>query len=428
MNTDRENEDSLIAEIIGVDWAADDAIATQLRHLHFQYPENGAMYFVVESKRKKGEPVNVIDIVEALKFCGYDEQMIAACVARLDAMRMEVKSGTSVNYYARKIIAAWQRKQHRASMETTQRDISNGIDWQEAEAQHQERLNHLLADAGNGMQTFQDSTAQLLDEMEGVSSPGLKTGFRGLDDALLGLRPGNMIVIAAQTGGGKSALGLGIGINVGNRSQRVCIVSAEMTTPELHERAAAIFSSINPVKVRRQQLSSDEKRRWREAVHRAAALPVFIDRSRDLSTLLFRIRASHRRQPWDLVIVDYAQLIQTDGHTREREVAAVTSALKAMAEDLNIPIIVLSQLNKDSEKRIDKRPRLSDLRESMALAHDADIVLMLYRDADHNLDTDKDLIEVSIRKGRSIGHATIEMMFRGEFTRFEDKEIDTGKL
>ncbi|MCA9010498.1 MAG: AAA family ATPase [Planctomycetaceae bacterium] len=417
----RTTEDILISEVIGLDWACDDVIEIGLRPDHFQYTDNRILFDAMYSQRQKGESINTVDLLSVLTSSGMNMQQLVSHADRLEIARTETRTGASVKHYAGKIIDSWRTQQHRVSVETMLCDIDRGVDWQEAESQHQARLIALTKDATNGIKTFADTTADLIAEMEGQRPTGLATGFCDLDSALGGLRPGNLIVVAGGTGGGKSAFGLCIGLNIAIAGGRVCIVSAEMQTQELHERAAAVFSTIHPVCVRRQLLDEHEKQRWRTAVEQAATLPIFvIDNNRNLNSLTCSIRATHRRQALSLLIVDYAQLIQATGHTREREVATVSASLKGLAADLHIPVIVLAQLNRGPDHRDDKRPRLSDLRESAALSHDADLVLMIHRPDQWDIEDRPGEAEILIRKGRSVDTGIVRMIFRKEFTRFEN--------
>lgn len=266
------------------------------------------------------------------------------------------------------------------------------------------------------VKTFADTVSVLIDEMNGQSLSGLSTGFRDLDNAIGGWRPGNLIILAGETGGGKSALALAFAVHAANAGNRVCIVSAEMLTAEVHERVASSASSIDALRVRRQQLSDTERERWVAAVERAAKLPIqLIDNNRNLQTLIHSLRSIHRRERLALVIVDYAQLIQSDGANREREVANVSASFKGLAADLQIPVIALAQLNDEAKRRENKQPQLGDLRESRALAHDANLVLML-----HAPDPESEENDLHIRKGRSVAKGKVTLVFRKQFTRFQE--------
>jgi len=417
----RQYEDSLIGEVIGLDWAADEAIETGLTPEHFSSVENGAIFVAVMKQREKGLPVNAAEISSVLRFIGLSEEMIVDVGNRLNAARFETKTGTSAGYYATKIIESWRSTQHLLSAERMISEVNHGTNWQEAESQHQARIDGLMRGLTSSVKTFADTVVDLIEEVNGKRAIGLATGFRDLDAATGGLRPGNLVVIGAGTGDGKSAFALCVAVNIGQAGKRVCIVSAEMTSRELHERAASLLSSINPVRVRQQALTHKERERWIEAIHLAANLPLMvIDNNRNLNSLICHIRAIHRREKLSLVIVDYAQLIQSEAGSREREVASVSASLKGLATDLDIPIIVLAQLNKELEKREDKRPKLSDLRESMALAHDANLVLMIHRPETHKSDDRPGEADIIIRKGRSIDKAVIPLTFRKELTRFQD--------
>ncbi|MCA9011287.1 MAG: DnaB-like helicase C-terminal domain-containing protein [Planctomycetaceae bacterium] len=305
-----------------------------------------------------------------------------------------------------------------------QSDIRRGTDWQDADAQHQARVNDLMESSANtGIKTFSDTRETLLRDLNGLNPPGLQTGFRDVDAAIGYLRPGNMILVCGSTGLGKSAFALNIAIQNAKLKNRVCIVSVEMKTNEIHERAVAIHTGICPTGVISKTIGETEKREWSRAINEVCELPIMvIDEVTGLETIVYRLRNAHRRSKIDLVIVDYAQMISAEGSNREQEVARVARTFKVLAVSMGIPIILLAQTNRDAEKRKDTKPQLSDIRDSAALAQDANMVLMLYRHEIHHPNERRGEIDVYIRKGRSVGRGIVTLNFHDASTTFTDME------
>lgn len=224
--------------------------------------------------------------------------------------------------------------------------------------------------------------------------PPLQTGFRAIDDAIGGLRRGQLIVPAGRPGMGKSALGTGIAYNVASRSGLpVGIISLEMDADEIADRLLGYEAGISMFGVRKRLESELVGERTWEEISRAQGelsnLPIYIDDDHDrtLSGVVARARVMHSRERLALLIVDYLQLMTDGGRgsdNRVQEVSRISSAMKMIARELRIPVIAISQLSRAVESRDDRRPRLSDLRDSGSIEQDADIVMFLYRDAYYN--------------------------------------------
>lgn len=217
----------------------------------------------------------------------------------------------------------------------------------------------------------------------GNALPGLSTGFISLDDLLGGLRPGNLIVLAGRPAMGKSALAEQIALNVARFSAPVLFVSCEMSDTELARRALSTECRISGNKIESGDFGGEEDWRRIEAAGKAlSGIPLFLDVAAGLTpeTLLSQARRMVRTRNVGLIILDYLQLMRVDGARGRYEIAtAVSNALKAIAVALQVPLIAISQLSRENERRQDKRPLLSDLRESGAIEQDADVVMFVHR-------------------------------------------------
>lgn len=254
---------------------------------------------------------------------------------------------------------------------------------------------------------------------------GIPSGFRVLDQMTSGFQNGDLVILAARPSVGKTALALCIASHVARQNFSVGIFSLEMSAEQLVLRILSADSGVSHHNIRNATISSDE---WIELTNSAANLAekkIFIDdtavlTSMELRTKVRKLKAEHNLQ---FLIIDYLQLIHTEKkyENRHQEISAISRSLKALAKELNIPIVALSQLSRAVESRMDKRPMLSDLRESGAIEQDADLIMFLYRDIIYNADTERpDQAELIIGKQRNGPTGTLNLVFVKELTKFED--------
>lgn len=254
---------------------------------------------------------------------------------------------------------------------------------------------------------------------------GVPSGFKALDDMTSGFQNGDLIILAARPSMGKTALALCLASNAAKHNFTVGIFSLEMAAEQLTLRILSSDSGVFHHNIRNATISSDE---WIELTNSAAHLAekkIFIDdtallTSMELRTKVRKLKAEHNLQ---FLIIDYLQLVHSEKkyENRHQEVSAISRSLKALAKELMIPIVALSQLSRAVESRMDKRPMLSDLRESGAIEQDADVIMFLYRDIVYNLDTEKpDQAELIIGKQRNGPTGTLNLTFIKELTKFED--------
>ena len=259
---------------------------------------------------------------------------------------------------------------------------------------------------------------------------GLPTGFHDFDEMTAGLQPSDLIVLAARPAMGKTTLALNMAEYAALKSKKaVVIFSMEMSASQLAFRLISSIGRINAGRLKTGQLEDEDWSRVTMAMKMLSESKIFIDDEPALSPakLLSKARRLKREHDLGLVVVDYLQLMQVPGNSENRatEISEISRSLKALAKELNLPVIALSQLNRGLESRTDKRPVMSDLRESGAIEQDADIILFIYRDEYYNKDSnDKGLAEVLISKHRNGATGTVKLKFFGEYTRFDNLARD----
>jgi replicative DNA helicase len=267
---------------------------------------------------------------------------------------------------------------------------------------------------------------ELLYEQEG-SITGAATGFTDFDALTSGLQPADLIIIAGRPSMGKTTIAMNIAENIAiNGGKPVAVFSMEMPGDALAMRMMSSLGRIDQSKVRTGKLEDDEWPRLTSAMNLLAETKLFIDDTPALSPSEVRARARRlvREQgPLGLVVLDYLQLMQSpsSGDNRVNQISDISRSLKALAKELEVPVIALSQLNRNLESRPNKRPIMSDLRESGAIEQDADLIVFVYRDEVYNEDSpDKGTAEVIIGKQRNGPLGTVRLTFLGQYTRFEN--------
>ena len=263
---------------------------------------------------------------------------------------------------------------------------------------------------------------------------GVPTGFADLDGRTAGLQPTELIVLAARPAMGKTSFALSIAQNAATNGGWPCLVfSLEMSSTQLAERMLCSEARVDSSALRRGQLQRQDMTNLTYAAATLSKAPILIDDTPALSLREVRARARRFRsnkelfgqKKFGLILVDYLQLMrgspQAAKASREQEISEISRGLKSLAKELECPVVALSQLNRSLEQRTDKRPQLSDLRESGAIEQDSDVILFIYRDVVYNKDTENPHVaEVIIGKNRHGATGTIETHFEGRYTRFEN--------
>jgi len=261
----------------------------------------------------------------------------------------------------------------------------------------------------------------------GKDVTGAPSGFRDLDRLTSGFQPGNLIIVAARPSMGKSALGLGIGANLAVRhSTPIALFTLEMSKAEVTQRLMCSEAKVESQRLRTGKLAQEDWPRLTAACDKLAKAPIYVDDTGSISMMEIRSKARRlktKEPKLGLIIVDYLQLMSSGGtvENRVQEVSQISRSLKVLARDLEVPILAMSQLSRAVEQRHDKRPILSDLRESGSIEQDSDLVLFIYRDEYYNEESDQQgLAELILAKHRNGPTDSVKLSFLKRYTKFAD--------
>ena len=285
---------------------------------------------------------------------------------------------------------------------------------------------------GEGFSTLKHVIKSSFKKLESVAEhegfvTGVPTDFRDLDRLTAGLQPSDLIIIAGRPSMGKTALALNIGYNAAAKTKKaVAVFSLEMSQLHLGVRLLGFHSGINATKLRTGFLKDTDWMRLTESANTLSELPIFIDDTSGLSVLEMKAKCRRlmKKQDLCLVVIDYLQLMQgrRSAESRQLEISEISRSLKALAKDLSVPVLAISQLNRKVEDRPNKRPQLSDLRESGAIEQDADVIAFIYRDELYHPTTEenRNVAEIILSKQRNGPTGFLKLQFQQEITRFRD--------
>ncbi len=279
-------------------------------------------------------------------------------------------------------------------------------------------IKSLLATAVNKIETLFEQESPIT---------GAGTGFTDFDELTSGLQPADLIIVAGRPSMGKTTIAMNMAENIALKGDKpVAVFSMEMPGDALAMRMMSSLGRIDQHKVRTGKLEDEDWPRLTSAINLLAGTHLFIDDSPALTPTEVRARArrlAREHGQLGLIVVDYLQLMQSpsSGDNRVQQISDISRGLKALAKELNVPVVALSQLNRNLEQRPNKRPVMSDLRDSGAIEQDADLIVFVYRDEVYNEDSpDKGIAEVIIGKQRNGPLGTVRLTFLGQYTRFEN--------
>lgn len=424
-----EAEEAVLSAILLHGTAALDQVQDILQARHFWSGARASIYEAAEQLALAGAPIDCVQVAEWLR--ARERLQKVGGAAYLAQLANETPAVSNVRAHAEILLDRWRL---RSTISTCLELAALGFtaaDGREFLAQAEQQI-YALSDQ-RAESTTQHISSLVRSAFEKVAAAaetndpvtGLRTGLVDLDRRTTGLQDGDVVVVAARPGLGKTAFALGIALNVAKSGAGVAVFSQEMPGEQLALRAQAHEARVDLLSLRSGRL---DKAQWRElaaATARISALPFWIDeapalRLADLGGKVRRLRAQHGK-PVRLVVVDYLQLMTGSGDNREQEIAGITRGLKKLAKELCVPVVVLSQLNRAVESRADKRPQLSDLRESGAVEQDADIVVFLYRDDYYNQESpERGIAEVDIAKQRNGPTGRFRVRFDAACTRFDN--------
>ena len=422
----REAEESVIGAVL----LSEDAASEVMDHIHpedFYVPAHQAIFEAMRELFDSNQAIDAVTVSEVLRRRGELEKV--GGIQYLTRLVDIVPSTSNVVYYAG-IVEDHAKRRELIRAGATVTDVAFNIDEEIANVLDRAEQAVLSVAERRASQTLLEVGPMFSDVLEhielmeerGSDLTGLATGFVDLDKKLAGLQPANLVVVAARPAMGKSSLALGMAINVAAQDESVAIFSLEMSKEELVQRILSSVGKVDSMKLRSGQLGP----LWQRIVDAAGRMykaPIYIDDSPvvTVTDIRAKCRRLKRKRGLSLVVVDYIQLMQaTNRENRQQEVSEITRNLKNLARELEVPIIAVSQLNRSLEQREDKRPRLSDLRESGAIEQDADVVMFIYRhEYYHPEDQEKrGIAEVIVAKHRAGSTGPVEMTFQPEFTRF----------
>lgn len=385
----------------------------------------------------KGEPIDMITLTEYLRKNNELEDI--GGLAYLSNLASIIPTSANVRYHC-KII---KEKAIFRSLIQTSHLISEkayeGVTEADETLDYAERLIFEIADrrTNNSFQNIKDIVKDTFKTIELLlakksNTTGIATGFADLDEMTAGFQPGELIIIGGRPAMGKTAFALNIAQNCAIKSkQPVAIFSLEMSKEQLVMRMLCAESMVNYAKLRKGFLNRQELTRLTKSASSLSEAPIYIDDSSSISVMEVRAKARRlkaEQKGLGLIVIDYLQLMKgrSDAERREQEISEISRSLKALAKELKVPVVALSQLNRRVEYNQEKRPALGDLRESGAIEQDADVIIFLYRDEVYNKKTQhKGIAEIIIAKQRSGPTGTIRLTFIDQFTKFVDLTTET---
>jgi replicative DNA helicase len=431
-----EAEQSLLGGLL-IDNSALDQVADAISSKDFYRQDHRQIFIHIVDLINSSNPADIITVAESLE--KNSELTSAGGMAYLASLAENMPSVANIRGYA-KII---RDNSILRNLITVGSDIVEGAfspkgkDAQQLLDEMEAKLFAVAESESNrlGYKDFQAIVAQVVRDLEERGQnpgtvTGLSTGFTDLDSLTTGLHGGELVIIAGRPSMGKTALAMNIAEACGvDQNKAVAIFSMEMGSEQIVTRLLGSVAKVNQQKMRTGKMDEDDWEKIADGLGRLNEAPLFIDEGSALNSYELRARARRLDRSTEgglgLIVVDYIQLMSAlggqQGENRATEISEISRSLKSLAKELNVPVVALSQLNRNVDSRPDKRPQMSDLRESGAIEQDADVIMFIYRDEVYNPDSaDKGIAEIILAKQRSGPIGTVKLTFVGEFTRFEN--------
>lgn len=383
------------------------------------------------------KPADVITVFESLQVSGKADE--AGGLEYLNSLARNTPSAANIRHYAqlvrdrsilRQLITVSDEISANA-FQTRGKDVKQILDEAETrifaiaeessrETQGFQSINHLLSGVAERIE-------ELYNSENDSDITGIPTGFIDLDRMTSGLQPGDLVIVAGRPSMGKTAFSVNIGEYVAiEQALPVCIFSMEMSGAQLASRMLGSVGRLDQHRLRTGRLQENDWDKLTFAMGKMNNAPLYVDETPALNSIELRARARRLAKQCGqlgLIIIDYLQLMSPSsaGENRATEISEISRGLKALAKELNCPVIALSQLNRSVEQRPNKRPVMSDLRESGAIEQDADLILFIYRDEVYNPDTpDKGIAEIIVGKQRNGPIGSVRLTFLGQYTKFDN--------
>ncbi|KFN48979.1 replicative DNA helicase [Arenimonas composti] len=416
-----------------------DRVGDFLTEHDFYRRDHRLIYRAIRELSDKGQPFDAVTLGEWFESNGLSEQI--GGTGYLVELAASTPSAANIRAYA-EIVR--EKSVLRQLIEAGTEIVNDGFqpegrDSQEVLSAAEMKVFKIAEQGRRGRADFvplrdamKDAFQILQERYENAGSiTGLPTGFHELDEMTAGLQPSDLIILAARPAMGKTTLALNLAEYGALKTRKaVAVYSMEMSASQLAFRLISSIGRVNATRLRTGQLEDEDWSRVNMAIKMLSDVKIFIDDTPALSPDVLRSKARRIKREHDLglIVIDYLQLMQVPGSAENRtnEISEISRSLKALAMELKVPVIALSQLNRGLESRTDKRPVMSDLRESGAIEQDADIIMFIYRDEYYHKDSpDKGLAEVIIAKQRNGPTGTAKLKFFGEYTRFDNLARDS---
>lgn len=425
-----EAEQSVIGSML-LDKEAILTVSEIITSTDFYQSVNAVLFEAMVELYKEGKPVDLITLQSKLKEKNVPPEISA--LSYVGDLMVRVPTSANVKYYAEIVLEkSMRRKMIRLNEEIVNGCYDEGNPIEAIMETTEKKVFDLVQNRGSGEYVpINQVMMRVLDEIAVASKlkgavTGISTGFIDLDYKTAGFQPSDLILIAARPSMGKTAFVLNIAQHMAVQSKKaVAIFSLEMGDTQLGKRMVSLESQVDAQLLRTGNLKEDEWDQVVEGADRIAKTSLIIDQtpSISISEMRSKCRKYKLQQGLDVIIIDYLQLMSGSvggrNESRQQEISEISRSLKALARELDVPVIALSQLSRAVEQRPDKRPMLSDLRESGAIEQDADVVMFIYRDDYYNKDSDKkNVAEIIIAKQRNGPIGTTELAWLPKYTKF----------
>ena len=411
-----------------------DAIADRLHAEDFYRRDHQQIFAAIAELSRRNEPSDAVTLAEFLAAKGQGEE--TGGLAYLAGLARDTPTAANIRAYADIVRErSLLRQLIRVSGEIAASAYESEGRTAKELVDGAEQLVFAIAEQGrhttSGFVPLREVLGATIDRLDMLHQSqgqltGVSTGYADLDRMTAGLQPGDLIIVAGRPSMGKTTLALNIAENAAiAASTAVAVFSMEMSREQLSMRMISSLGRVDQSHLRTGNFGDEDWARINSAIAQMKSAPIYIDDSAALTPTEVRARARRltREQPLGLIVIDYLQLMQVPGtkENRATEISEISRSLKALAKELKVPVIALSQLNRSVEQRTDKKPVMSDLRESGALEQDADLIMMIYREEVYEPDTPrKGIADIIIAKQRNGPTGEVHLTFLGKYTRFEN--------
>ncbi len=416
-----------------------DQIADRVVDLDFYRREHQLIFRAIHGLAEQSKPFDVITLSEELERVGVLGDV--GGLAYLGTLAKDTPSAANIRAYA-DIVREYSVMRQLIKVGTEIADSGfrpegkDSTELLDVAEQKVFEISEQMSRGGGGFASIKNLLTKAVDRIETLFQQdepitGLGSGFSDFDEMTSGLQPADLIIVAGRPSMGKTTFAMNVAENVAIKNKvPVAVFSMEMPGDSLAMRMMSSLGRIDQHRVRTGKLEDDEWPRLTSAVSILAEAPLFIDDTAAMTPTEIRAKARRLKREYGdlgLIVIDYLQLMQAPsaGENRATEISFISRSLKALAKELNVPVIALSQLNRNLEQRPNKRPVMSDLRESGSIEQDADLVVFIYRDEVYNEDSpDKGSAEIIIGKQRNGPIGKVRLTFLGQYTKFENYAND----